>query len=332
MVVYEDQPSVSDPPPSNPAHRKSRYPQDSGAPLQHIPVHPSFHKDTFSCSVGDWDFCAPNSLTFVWLDDRHFLASRYGLEGSDVLSGERRIWNKKIGLKPADPFQDVVQLYTDVVSQRSWSSICDLSPEIRHAPGVFPSRNPADVLVLTKTQFGYVVAVQDGVARPWKLLISDPLTVVQIEREGISLDGRNLIVNLVLKGLPFEILLNNCVQGPFHPYPIPVPHPDGRDPRLADYYAYRHDLADFLSEYPHAKAAALCAGGILWRLALDVHPFSSEADIIGPFNASCCISRTIDGETYWTPRLTVEEQNVLVGVYRWAIGKSNPNVAFVMIR
>ena len=102
--------------------------------------------------------------------------------------------------------------------------------------------------------------------------------------------------------------------------------------RVSVWYDCVTQLADFLSDYPHAKAVALSAGGILWRLALDVHHFTSEADVIGPFNTSCCISRTIDRETYWTPRLSDEEQNVLVGVYRWAVGKWNQNVALAMDR
>ena len=333
MVIYEDhQPSVSQPPSSSPAQRKSRYPQVGGVPLENIPGPPSFHNDSFISAVGDWDYYAPGSLTMVWEDDGQFLAGRYGLVPSDDISGQKRMWNKKIGLKPGDPREDVVQLYTDVVVHRRWSSICDLSPETTRTPGIFPSRNPANVLALKKTSFGYVVAIEDGVPRPWKLLISDPLTVVQIEREDLCSNPGRLIFELVLKGVPFEVLLNSCIQGPFYPFPTPVPHPDGRDPRLADYYAYRHDIADFLSEHPHAKAVALSAGGILWRLALDVHNFTSEADVIGPFNASCCISRTIDGETYWTPRLSDEEQNLLVGVYRWAVGKWNQNVALAMDR
>ena len=269
----------------------------------------------------------------AWEDDKGFLAKRYGLvEVSDVLSEKKRLWNKKIGLKPAEPFQAIVQFYESVVNKRSWPPSCDLSPEATSAHNTFPSPNPANVLALTKTEFGYVVAIQDGVARPWKLLISDPLTILQIEREAWCLDGRNLILNLVLNGLPFEVLLNNCVQDRhLRKHHGPVTHPDGNNPHLTDYYAYRHDLGHFLSKYPHARAAALCAGGILWRLAMDAHEFKSEADIVGAFHASVCVSRVIGGERYWTPRLSVEEENILVGVHRWAVGKSSETTVFTMV-
>jgi hypothetical protein len=334
MAVYEKEPAVSDRLPPKPAHRMSRQPGDDGIPLAYIPDHPTFHNHSIIDSIGDWDFSTPNFLTMTWRSAEGFLAKRYGLmDMSDVRSGEKRLWNKKVGLEPAEPYQDIVELYTSVVANCSWPMTCDLSPELITTPGVFPSRNPANVLALTKTGLGYIVAIQDGVARPWKLLISDPLTILQVERETWCSDGRNLVVNLVLSGLPFEVLHSHCIQeGESHRHPGPELHPDGKDPRLADYYAYRHDLADFLSGYPHAKAAALCAGGILWRLALDVHHFTSEDDVVGPFHASSCVSRMIGGETYWTPRLSVQEENVLVGVYRWAVGKLNGSMAFTALR
>lgn len=271
----------------------------------------------------------PIRLSQPWGDGKGFLAKRYGLaNASDIPSEKKPLWNKKIGLKPARPLQAIVEFYESVVNKNSWPPTCDLSPEA--TPNVFPSPSPGNVLALTKTELGYVVAIQDGVTRPWKLLISDPLTILQIEREAWCSDGRNLILNLVLSGLPFELLLNNCIRDkPFRPHRGPVIHPDGHDPRLADYYSYRHNLAYFLSEYPHARAAALCAGGILWRLAMDTHEFKSEAEIVGPFHASSCISRLIGGERYWTPSLSTKEEATIVGVHRWAVGKLNDSVVFM---
>ena len=315
----------ADPLPPKPAHKMPRRHGDDDAPSAHIPNPPPFYNTAVTDSSGDWDYTAPGALTFTWEDEEGFLASRYGLaEVSDVRSREKRLWNKKVGLKPADPFQDVVDFYDSVLKSRAWPPTCDLSSEAPPNPSAFPSPNPANVLALTKTDLGYVLAIQDGVARPWKLLISDPLTVLQIEREGWCSDGGKLVRNLVLSGLPFEVLLNSCAQdGDSRRHRGPVLHPDGHYPRRADYHAYRHDLGYFLSEYPHARAAALCAGGILWRVTMDVQNFESETDIVGPFQASFCVSRVIGGERYWTPRLSAGEESVLVGVYKWAVGKSS---------
>jgi len=169
---------------------------------------------------------------------------------------------------------------------------------------------------------GYMVAIQDGQPRPWRLLISDPLTVVQIEREVWCLGGGGLVTNLLKKGIPFEVLHTECHEATtFLPSPGPVLHPTEKEPHLADYFAYRHDLVDFFRTYPHAHAAALCAGGILWRTAVDVLPLPCEDAVIGPFHRAASISRKIDGDMYWTPRLTGKEERVVVGVYRWAEGK-----------
>jgi hypothetical protein len=265
----------------------------------------------------------------MWRDAEDFLAKRSGLiELSRTPSTEKTFWSKKMGLETGQPDENVVHLYNAVVSHRSWPPIiCDLSPETTLTPHVFPSQNPNNILTITFTNFGYLVDIRDGVTRPWKLLISDPLTLLQIERENWCSDGDNLVVNLIKKGIPFQILHETTLKsGSFYEHTGPILHPTGKDPRLVDYFAYRHDLVDFLSTYPHARAAALCAGGILWRLSIDVLPLPSQADVLGPFHHHTCISRKINGVTYWSPRLTDQEEQVLVGVYRWAESKSTPNV------
>jgi hypothetical protein len=65
----------------------------------------------------------------------------------------------------------------------------------------------------------------------------------------------------------------------------------------------------------------LCAGGILWRIAVDTLPLPSEDDIVGLFHPTTCVSRLIEGVKHWTPRLTDKEEQILVGVYKWAESK-----------
>jgi len=248
--------------------------------------------------------------------------------------GEKSYWSRKLGLPPGQPDENLFHLYEAVVSRCEWPpNICDLSPETTLTPETFPSPNLTNLLTLSSTEFGYVVDIQDRVTRPWKLLISDPLTILQIERERWCSDGNNLLTHLVTNGIPFQVLHQNVLKtSSFPDHPGPTLHPTGKDPLLIDYFAYRHDLVDFLSTYPHARAAALCAGGILWRLSVDVLALPSETDIVGPFDHHACISRNINGITYWTPRLTEQEQQVLVGVYRWAESKSSPNLPSPMLR
>lgn len=140
MLLHEKESEVSNPLPPKPAHRMSRYPADNGVPLAHIPDHPTFHNHSIINSVGDWNFFTPNTLTGVWCDTEGFLTKHYGLmDVSDTCSGEKPLWNKKVSLKPARPYEDIVQFYTSVITNRSWPSTCDLSLEIAPSPGIFPS-------------------------------------------------------------------------------------------------------------------------------------------------------------------------------------------------
>jgi hypothetical protein len=279
-------------------------------------------------------FNAARWLTLAWRDGEDFVAKRSGLtQLSGTPTKQKPSWSKKLGFQVDQPDENFVRLYEAVVFQHKWPpTICDLSPEIATSPDVFPSPNPNNLLALSRTDFGYVVAIHDGVIRSWKLLIPDPLTILQIEREGWCSNGDNLVTNLITKGIPFQVLHEVSLKSRSFPnHPGPTLHPTGRDPRLVDYFAYRHDLIDFLSTYPHARAAALCAGGILWRLSVDVLPLPSEAEVIGPFHHNNCISREIDGVTYFTPRLTSQEEQVLVGVYRWAESEQRHRFTFSIV-
>jgi len=283
-----------------------------------------FSNDAVVKFLGTRDFKVSERDVASWRDALDFLTKRYGLtEFSDTEDmGKKKAWRKKLGLTTGQPDKSTVELY-DAVRKGQWPPmICDLSADMVSIPDAFPSRIPGNVLVVNHAAEGYIVAIQDGKARPWKLLISDPLSVLQIERELWCSDGDGLVTNLVKKGIPFQVLHTWHRSGtPFFDSPGPVLHPTGVEPRLADYFAYRHDLVGFLQTYPHAHAAALCAGGIIWRTAVDVLPLPLENAIVGPFHRAACISRVINGDTYWTPRLTEKEEQLLVGVYRWAESK-----------
>jgi len=307
-------------------HPGPRDPEDNGGThLGYISQVPFFCNNTVVKFLGDKHFRVSERDIAGWCDASDFLAKRYGLaEPSGTEDrGKNEVWGKKLGLKITHPGENTVQLYDAVVGRGQWPPlICDLSPEVITVPGVFPCTISCNVLAVSHGLDGYMVAIQDGQTRLWRLLISDPLTVVQIEREVWCLGGGCLVANLLKKGIPFEVLHTKCHEATtFLPSPGPVLHPTGKEPHLADYFAYRHDLVYFLQTYPHAHAAALCAGGILWRTAVDVLPLPSEDAVVGPFHRAASISRKINGDTYWTPRLTAKEEQVVVGVYRWAESK-----------
>jgi hypothetical protein len=215
-------------------------------------------------------------------------------------------------------------------------SVRNLFEHIVEAKGLAPTTNwqlspshdgepLAGVLTIQHSQDSYVLTVPDQEI-PWKLLIKDPLTLLQIKREGWHLQCDSLILNLVRKGLSFQILYPYHQTGiVFHNNPGPVIHPDGKYPTHTDYLAYRLDVADFFRFFPHAHVAALCTGGILWRIAIDVLAIPPQQDFIRPFHPRACETRFIGGQQYWTPTLLPEDEEMIVGTYKWA-GKSNARI------
>jgi len=212
------------------------------------------------------------------------------------------------------------RLFSSAVESTPLPHECDLSRDYESVDGGFPHRPPSNILRVDPHEKGYLVTISDKPARPWKLLIEDPLTLIQIEREGWDLQAGTLILNLVRNGLPFLVLYPSCQRrGTFHKTRGPVVRPEGKHPTRADYLAFLLDVADFFKSHAHARTAALCAGGILWRIAVDVLPLPTEGEVVCPFHPQACTEYTVNGQRYWSPKLTLEEEEeVIVGVNKWA--------------
>jgi len=253
-----------------------------------------------------------SDLVGIWKDFCLFLRERYGL--SDFTPGDRdlsKFWSTVLGVKLDIPNASMIDLYESVVYNNAWPSHISL-----------PTRSVTSYLDVTVITEGYLLSVNDGRTHGWKLLVEDPLTILQIRREFWDMDPDSLILNLVKRGLPFQVLHTHVLHAAsFYQHPGPAIHPPGRSPTHKDYLAYRHELVGFFVRYPHAYAAALCAGGILWRIAVDIFPLPTEQDIVSAFHPDACLFRTVGGQIYGTPRLTSFEEQVIVGVYKWAESK-----------
>ncbi|KAF9790312.1 hypothetical protein BJ322DRAFT_1017056 [Thelephora terrestris] len=70
----------------------------------------------------------------------------------------------------------------------------------------------------------------------------------------------------------------------------------------------------FFQAYPHTYAAALSAGGVLWKIAMDVLPPPQESDITRLFHLEACSEALVNGVHYWTPDLTEAQEDVVIGV------------------
>jgi len=302
-------------------------PPEETAVDQQYALLPTFNSGLLKQSILDDQFITSRILVEGWLDEADFLAMRYGLVelSEQEAHGKDESFPARLGLLKGPSDLSAVELFEAVTDLRPLPYECDLSPHFSGVIGElqFPNRSPKNVVEVQPFEEGFLLTVRDTTTRPWRILIEDPLTLLQIEREEWHLHGDRLISNLVRKGVPFQILYPSCQRGTvFYPHPGPVVHPDGKLPTLLDYFAYRLDVADFFKAYPHAHAAALCAGGILWRVAVDVLPVPEGHEIARPFHPMACTERVIDGQRYWTPKLTEEEQQEIVGVYKWA-GKPN---------
>lgn len=260
------------------------------------------------------------TLLDIWLDGEEFFEKRYGVKPSGMLEDPPDRVYKGVGLPGPRVDLAVVQLWGAIAVQNPMLvDACDLSPQYEPEGSEFPNRSPRSVLNVSLSDSGsYIVAAVDG-NRRWKLLIEDPLTILQIEREGWDLQANNLVPNLIRKGLPLKILYPVNQGGTvFHPHNGPIVHPPGKSPVLVDYLSYQLDLVDFFKFYPHAHVAALCSGGILWRIAVDVLPIPDVHDLIRPFPPECCEPCNISGEQYWTPCLSTFDAEMIVGVYKWS--------------
>jgi hypothetical protein len=282
---------------------------------------PVFNSQRLLRNLSACQFSVDKDLSDSWSYQADYLSKRFGLVGvsEQVDYGRNEHFPMGLGLCKGPVDVSVTALYDSVVGSGNLPYECDLSPNFAPRDKGFPYRSPNSVLGVIRTTGGYLVTVNDEVPRPWKLFVNDPLTIIQIEREKWHLDCEGLVSNLVRKGIPFKIFYAYTQKdSTFHPHPGPVVHPEGKSPAYADYLAYCLDAADFFKHNPHAHAAALCAGGILWRIATDALPLPTEHKIVRPFDRRVCDEHTVHGKRYWTPKLTDEEVEEIVGVYRWA--------------
>ena len=267
----------------------------------------------------------PNSFVETWPNDDDFLWKWWGLRVSGVEAhGQEKYFHARVGL--CSPCVDVsmVELFSAVIekSPPATNNDCDISPGYELVAGEFPLRplrSPNSVLkVIPFETQSYLLTIMEGFTRPWKLLIEDPLVLLRIKREGWHLKSDSLVCNLVQKGLRFKVLYPACQDGTaLHSNPGPVVHPAGRSPTHADYFTYRLEVAEFFKSNPHTHVAALCAGGILWRITVDVLPIPTEQELVRPFHPLRCDLKMIDGQRYWSPKLTEEEVETIIGVYKW---------------
>ena len=274
--------------------------------------------ETITAMISVNQFSTDPGLVGIWTDEAEFLQKRWGL----VLSGMSELgddfYSMKVGINKHQADLSVKHLFEALVSdgRTSLPAEFDLSPAHEPLENEFPHQSPTSILRVRSYEGIYLV---DGVSPRWKLLIEDPITLLQIEREGWHLPDGNLVSNLVRKGIPFRVLYPLCQDGTvFYPHTGSLVHPPGSSPTHVNYLWYRLEVADFLKLYPHAHTAALSAGGILWRIAVDVLPMPQERDLVRPFHPDCCDQVLVDGKQFYSPTLKEVDVEMIIGMYKWS--------------
>ena len=241
-------------------------------------------------------------LVTMWKDPRVFLYKRYGL--SDFSTPCDR------GLPRIRPH--VLGYNADVAHASAFDLHKSVIDNVRPSPIELRLKFITDFLDISVVDGRYLLSLHNKRTRSWKVLVEDPLTVLQMERERWDRSPEDFILNLVKAGLPFQLLQGCVSEGPAATKDLGL-HFLHRSPNLEGYQDYRSGLPGFFKRNPHAYAAALCAGGILWRIAMDAHPFPTEKDIVRSFHHTACISRTVNDHKFWTPQLTTLEEQAIIG-------------------
>jgi hypothetical protein len=133
-----------------------------------------------------------------------------------------------------------------------------------------------------------LVPLNPAVKTPWRLLTTDPLTVLQCIRAGWGPSTVDIAKEMYSRGMAFKTVgrLPSPLPRPvFYREPSNGADPEGTVRGPEDYLQYEQALATFLRT-PHARAAFL-EGGLIWRLAKEMSGSALEVEVhSGP--SLCC--------------------------------------------
>ncbi|GJJ14648.1 hypothetical protein Clacol_008914 [Clathrus columnatus] len=154
----------------------------------------------------------------------------------------------------------------------------------------------------------------------WRLFIKNPLTVLQCIREDWGPGLRDIAMQLVSIGAPFHMV--KVFGSPPHSDLLPSIswlsyRPKDYEPTMCDYMQYRTMRNTILRQDARCAAAALRAGGIVWRLAMEVLNPAQVLDV--DFESGCVQSH----DNFWEPKLTDAEENRICGIYEVYTGSGN---------
>ncbi|KAJ7668571.1 hypothetical protein DFH06DRAFT_982765 [Mycena polygramma] len=170
---------------------------------------------------------------------------------------------------------------------------------------------------LLNNQLFYVISLPDTNVH---ILLQSAATVLQIVRMGWGASSgiNEIVAELLARGVQFRL----CFQAPLYREPLYQLRqtglgfrPVGYRPTLVDYVAYQQRLQAFLHS-PRGRAA-LCAGGIIGRLARARVP--DDLVLLGPsdeaFQTGVRLWDRRKQTAYWDDALSADDIDLICGVY-----------------
>ena len=157
---------------------------------------------------------------------------------------------------------------------------------------------------------------------PWQLVVESSLTAAEIIRRRWGLHKTNVVRELAKRGIPFRTLL----LAPSAPLSLPSEMEQGLRSGLGvrwsgfrispeEYAVYEDKRNEHLLRYSHTIQAALCAGGIIWRLTMErLPPVLAVEGPQGEHDHQATV--LLDGRTHVTDALTQHEEDLICGVYK----------------
>jgi hypothetical protein len=157
----------------------------------------------------------------------------------------------------------------------------------------------------------------------WNIVV-DAATAIQCLRDQWGPTDANIVTNLLRRGITFHTLLLSPSQRQI----TTIPETRGLGwrtinyaPDAFEYAAYERQRDEFLHG-PRGRAA-LMSGGIVWRLAVDSLGINNDVVLAGPSNEAQPYGDESAVPVMLDDCLTVEECNLICGVYQVACASSN---------
>ena len=150
-----------------------------------------------------------------------------------------------------------------------------------------------------------------------KILIHDPLTVIEMARQKVQTYRTSIVDYLLRNGSQFTIL-SEVIEDPdlrnIHIITFPV-RPGDWVADVGDYRIYMSRLKTFLTQRPHVATAALARGGIAWRLTREVLGTDIDLVLNGPIFRGLAQAVDVADFPQWFHDVDEGEWFFLVGGY-----------------